>query len=375
MTRLQTMIWKEFTQIRADSLTLRLMIAPILIQLFILAYALTTEVKNTPVAVLDRCNTPQSADLSAHLRASPLMRFKPAAQTEEELRERIDRGDIKVGVTIPTDFSQKIDRSEGAVVQLTIDGQDANAAAIASGYLQAIIQSWSQAHLKKRLAAQGIRLEQMLPLSIREPILFNPLLKPTWYMVPGLAVLLVTMITALLTGFSIVKEKERGTLEQLMVTPLRPLEVVMGKTIPFAVIGLLELCVLMVFAMLWFKIPFRGSFMTLLIYAIIYMFSSLGLGVLTSTIARTPQQVMFLTFFILIFFLLLSGFFIPIENMPPIVQKITYINPVRYFMFIIRDVLLKGSSFADLWYQGAPLLLIGILYFTGATLAFNRKVG
>jgi ABC-2 type transport system permease protein len=187
-------------------------------------------------------------------------------------------------------------------------------------------------------------------------------------------VLLVSMITALLTGFSIVKEKERGTLEQLMVTPLTPLELVLGKTIPFALIGLVELSLLLGLAMLWFNIPCRGSFITLLLYAIIYMFSSLGLGILTSTIARTPQQVMFLTFFILIFFLLLSGFFMPIENMPPMVQKITYINPVRYFMFIIREIMLKGSGFFDLWRQGLPLLIVGLVYFTGATLAFNRKV-
>jgi ABC-2 type transport system permease protein len=193
-------------------------------------------------------------------------------------------------------------------------------------------------------------------------------------MVPALAVLLVTMITALLTGFSIVKEKEAGTLEQLMVTPLTPLHVVLGKVAPLIVIGLAELCVVLLFATLWFGIPFKGDFFTLMLFGLIYMASSLGIGILTSTIARTPQQVLFLTFFVLIFFILLSGFFIPIENMPRWVQTVTLINPLRFFMFVIREIFLKGSGFAELWRQGLAIMGIGLVVFCGALLTFHRKV-
>jgi ABC-2 type transport system permease protein len=193
-------------------------------------------------------------------------------------------------------------------------------------------------------------------------------------MVPALAVILVTMVTALLTGFSIVKEKEAGTLEQLMVTPLTPLHLVLGKVAPFIAIGLFELCAVLAFATLWFGIPFRGNFLTLMLFGLIYMGSSLGIGILTSTIARTPQQVLFLTFFVMLFFLLLSGFFIPIENMPEWVQKVTYINPLRYFMFVIREIFLKGSGLRELWPQGLAMMGIGGAVFIGALLSFHRRV-
>jgi ABC-2 type transport system permease protein len=194
-------------------------------------------------------------------------------------------------------------------------------------------------------------------------------------MVPALAVVLVTMITALLTGFSIVKEKESGTLEQLMVTPISPVHVVLGKIVPYIVIGLFELSAVLVAATLWFGVPFRGNFLVLLLFGLIYMTSSLGIGILVSTVARNAQQVLFMLWFLLIFFLFLSGFFLALENMPVWVQNLTVINPLRYFMFILREMFLKGSGFAELWPQGLAMLAIGGVVFGASVLTFQRKIG
>ena len=193
-------------------------------------------------------------------------------------------------------------------------------------------------------------------------------------MVPAMAVILVTMITSLLTGFSIVKEKESGTLEQLLVTPLSTVQIIIGKTVPYILIGVVELCVMLAAGALWFGIPFRGNALTLIFFTLLYMLSSLGIGILISTLARTAQQVLFLTWFVMIFFILLSGFFIPIENTPRWVQNITLFNPVRYYMFIIRDIFLKGSGFAELWQSGLRMVGIGAVVLSVAVVAFKRKI-
>jgi ABC-2 type transport system permease protein len=374
MKLIKAIIWKEIKQIKADPIMSRLIIIPVFVQMFILGYAITTEVKNTSLTVVDDCATPQSVSLIQDIVRNPLFRYIGLSSSEAEARNMLDAGTARMALVIPADFSLKLGRSDDAEVGVLVDGQDANSSTVAAGYMNSIIMRWSLDHVRKKMAAAGIRIESILPLNVRPDILFNPLLKSTWYMVPALAVLLVTMITALLTGFSIVKEKETGTLEQLMVTPITPLHIVLGKVMPLIVIGLAELCVVLLFATLWFGVPFKGNFFTLMLFGLIYMASSLGIGILTSTIARTPQQVLFLTFFVLIFFILLSGFFIPIENMPGWVQTVTLINPLRYFMFIIREIFLKGSGLMELWRQGLAMMGIGVVVFAGALLTFNRKV-
>lgn len=374
MNLIRMIIWKEFRQIRADPLILRLMIMPVLLQMFVLGYAITTEVKNTTLVIVDKSNSTHSRSLIQTIAHNPLFKYRGLCTSENEARKRLDFGDARLALIIPSDFSLWLNRGGDVPVGLLVDGQDANLSNVASGYLNAIVMGWSVDYLTKRLGAMGMRIEQILPLTVRPVILFNPMLKSTWYMVPALTVILITIVTALLTGFSIVKEKESGTLEQLLVTPLSPVHIVFGKVVPFIIIGLIEMTVILAIATLWFGVPFRGNFPTLLVFGLVYMGSSLGLGILTSTIARTPQQVLFLTFFLLIFFLLLSGFFIPIENMPPWVQKVTYINPLRYFMFVLREMFLKGSGFAELWKQGLAMLAIGVTVFGCALLSFQRKM-
>lgn len=384
-------IRKEFAQLRRDKLSLRLMFIMPMVQMIVLGYALTTEVKHTPVAVLDHDGGPDSRSLIQAVANNDLFRFQGGAESETDLRAMLDRGDIKLGIIIPRGFSRQLETATrlnpnggmpslglgpqggGALLQLWVDGQDANSAGVARGYLSAVLNQWAMRRLGARLEASGLRMDQLIPVATDVNVLFNPLLQSTWYMVPGIAVILVTMVTALLTGFSIVREKEAGTLEQLMVTPLKPIHVVVGKAVPFFFIGVAELMFALVIAQLKFQVPFRGNYLTLLAFTSAYMLSSLGIGILTSTIARTQQQALFIIWFFLLFFMLLSGFFLPVANMPDWVQTVTLANPVRWFMYVLREMFLKGSGFAELWRQGLAMLAIGGTVFAFAVLKFNRK--
>jgi ABC-2 type transport system permease protein len=280
---------------------------------------------------------------------------------------------VKAVLVIPPDFSQDLTKSEGARIQLLVDGQDANSANVARGYVAAIVQRWAIQRFGRDLEKKGVRIQSLVPVTVSPVILFNPLLKSTWFMVPALVVMLVTIITGLLSGLSIVKEKESGTLEQLMATPLEPRHLIIGKTVPYLLIGLAEMCVFLIVVLLWFRIPFRGNVLVFFLFGLVYMASSLGIGILTSTIARTPQQVLYLIWFILIFFLLLSGFFLPVENMPLWVQNISRVNPVKYFMFAVREMFLKGSGLAELWRELLAMLAIGVTVLSASVLLFHRR--
>jgi ABC-2 type transport system permease protein len=391
MNGFRTIVWKEFAQLKRDKTSLRLMIMIPMMQMLLLGYALTTEVKHTPVAVLDHDGGPRSRDLIRAVASNPLFDYKGSAASEADLRQRLDRGEAKIGLIIPAEFSRDLERAtrldpgpggasslgalngNGARLQLWVDGQDANSANVARGYLGAILNQWAMGDLKRRLEGYGIRMDQVLPVSTEASVLFNPSLKSTWYMVPGIAVILVTMVTALLTGFSIVREKEAGTLEQLMVTPLKPIHVVVGKAVPFMIIGIAELMLALNFARFWFGVPFRGSWLALLVFSAAYMLSSLGIGIFTSTVARTQQQALFIIWFFLLFFLLLSGFFLPVENMPHWVQQVTLANPVRWFMHVLREMFLKGSGLAELWRELLAMLAIGFVVFGLSLVKFNRQ--
>jgi len=373
MNLIRLMIWKEFAHIRADKFSVRLMIFPVFVMMFVLGYALTTEVKNIAVTMVDQSATPESRSLTETIRSNYLFRWNQPSATVEEARRRLDKGEVRAVLVIPPGFARDLKAADGARVQLLVDGQDANSANVSRGYLSAIISRWGMQRFAHDCEAEGIRVESLIPVTVSPVILFNPLLKSTWYMVPALVVILVTIITGLLSGLSIVKEKEAGTLEQLMVTPLEPYHVIVGKTVPYMLIGIAEMCVFLLFAVLWFRIPFRGNFFELLLFGLVYMMSSLGIGILTSTIARTPQQVLFLVWFIMIFFILLSGFFIPIDNMPQWVRNISRVNPVRYFMFAVREMFLKGSGLTDLWRELLSMFVIGITVFGASVTLFHRR--
>jgi ABC-2 type transport system permease protein len=370
---LRLMVWKEFAHIRADKLSIRLMVFPVFVMTFLLGYALTTEVKNITVAAVDESRTPQSLSLIETVRSNRLFRWKGTMPTAAEARQSIDAGAVRAVLVVPASFSQDLAKSEGARVQLLVDGQDANSANVSRGYISAIVQRWAMQRFGRDLEKRGMRVASLVPVRVTPVILFNPLLKSTWFMVPALVVMLVTVITGLLSGLSIVKEKESGTLEQLMATPIEPRHLIIGKTVPYLLIGLAEMCLFLIVVLLWFRIPFRGNVLVFFLFGLVYMESSLGIGILTSTIARTPQQVLFLIWFIMIFFILLSGFFIPVENMPQWIQGISRVNPVRYFMLAVREMFLKGAGLAELWRELLAMLAIGITVLSASVLLFHRR--
>jgi ABC-2 type transport system permease protein len=370
---IRVIAWKEFQHLKYDPVSIRLMIVPVALQALIMGYAITTEIRNTPLVLCDKSRTPESRTLSRMLTHHRLFEYTGAARDEADIRSLLDAGVATVGIVIPAHFSRDLQSPDAPALRVLIDGQDANAAGVISGYVNAIVSDWSRRRHSHMISSRGIAVDRVPSADIESIVLFNPLLKSTWYMVPALAVLLVTMVTALLTGFSIVREKESGTLEQLMVTPLSAAHLVIGKSIPFLVIGLLELTAILMLAKIWFQIPFAGSYAVLIGFSIIYMFTSIGIGILVSTISRTPHQALFVTWFVLLFFILLSGFFIPVENMPVWVQKMTLVNPVRYFMTVIREIFLKGAGPAHLWQEAAAMGAIGVAVYGIAVAGFRRK--
>lgn len=372
MNYIRIILWKEFLHIKADPLMMRLITIPVFIQLFVLGYALTTEVTNIPIIICNYSNAPESKEISALIKQNQRFVYQ-GSTSEQEALNLIFQGKAKMALVIPQDFSRSLSNQSGSKVKIIVDGQDANSSNVALGYCKAIISQWARQQLSYKLKQQGIDIHQIIPLTIATNILYNPSLKSTWYMIPALSVLLVTIVTSLLTGLSIVKERENGTFEQLMVTPVKPWHIIIGKIIPFAIIGLVEISLVLLVATLWFHIPFKGNLAILFGFAIIYMISSLGIGIFVSTIARTPQQVLFLIWFVLIFFILLSGFFLPVENMPDWIQKLTYINPVRFFMFTVRELFLKGAAAQQLWRELVLLASIGITVFSLALLSFSRR--
>jgi ABC-2 type transport system permease protein len=387
MKQIAVILRKEMQQLARDKGALRLLFLMPIMQLVLLGFAVTTEVKRTPFMVVDHCRCSESRELVSRLPLQDLFLNRGEATDENELRKAMDQGIIRMGVVIPKDFHRMLldasnpkqlaepapHRPKGAPIQLLVDGQDANSSSVARGYAMAISTRWATERLKARLQREGVHFAEVLPIRVQTQVLFNPQLRSPWYMVPGIAVILVTIVTSLLTGFSIVREKENGTLEQLMVTPLHPTALVIGKAAPYFFLGLAELMAVLGIAILIFNVPFLGQLPTLILFASAYMLSSLGIGILTSTVARTQQQALFIIWFFLLFFLLLSGFFLPVENMPHWVQTVTYANPVRYFLFVLREMFLKGSGVQELWREGLAMIGLGGAVFGLAIALFNRK--
>jgi ABC-2 type transport system permease protein len=357
------LVRKEFYQIRRDSLILRLIfIAPIL-QLFVLAYAISTDVKYIYTAVYDFDRTELTRDLVRSMSAGDY--FIPTGVETSLLasENNLLSGQKNVNLIIPPDFSKQLRTGHPATVGFVVDGANANSASIASGYAMLIAQRYGQ------------RLTGRSPtISLGGRVLYNPEGESVYFMVPGIVAVLLTMITMLLTSLAIVRERERGTLEQLMVTPLRTPALILGKTIPFAILGYLEMSIALAIGILWFRIPFVGSWPLLYALAFVYLLTTLGVGMLVSTMTSTQQQAMFFTWFFAIFAILTSGFFIPIENMPEFVQKLTYLNPLRYFMTIVRGIMMKGAGLGELRTEALALVGFSVTMFGLSSLRFSKRV-
>jgi ABC-2 type transport system permease protein len=381
--RIREILVKEYHQTLRDPRMRVLLIGPPLLQLILFGYAVNLDVENTRLGWMDQDRSPQSRELLAAFQGSRYFEVRAIPSNEREIRSLLDHGTVLVVVRVLPGFGRDIQRGSTASVQLLVDGTNSNTAAIASNYAQQILTAHAARVLAEqqaaghtaRPAAQGTPVSVAVPsLSGRGRVWFNPNLKSRDYFVPGVVVNIIALVTIMLTAMSIVREKEIGTMEQLMVTPIRPFELMIGKILPFAAVGMIEVALVTSLALAVFRVPFRGSVLVLVTCALFFLLSTLGVGLFISTISQTQQQAMMSSFFFFMPSLLLSGFAFPIRNMPAPIQALTYLNPIRYFMEIVRGVFLKGTGLAVLWPQIAALLVFGVTILGMSALRFHKRL-
>lgn len=380
-SRLKVMLQKELIQAFRNPRMRLILFLPPLIQLIIFGYAANTDIRNISLAVYDLDNTPESRELISNFAAAGYFRLNRWANCPEDIKRWIDRGEISAALQINHGFARQSRQRKGAAIQIIVDGTDSNTASVVMAYAQHIVAEYSSRILIQRLQRlPDIPPEMKKPFFTRGGIqaqsraFFNPNLESRNFYVPGIMAFLIMLVTLILTCMSIVRERELGTMEQLIVSPLRPLELILGKTIPFALIGYLDVLLVTAVGVFWFGVPIRGSLFLLLAATTIYLLSSLGIGLFISTISRTQQQALMTMFFFFVPAILLSGFVFPIANMPKVVQYLTYADPLRYFLIIIRGIFLKGSGFDILWPQMLSLAILGGTVFTLSSLWFKKKL-
>lgn len=365
-------IRKEFYQIRQDRRMLIVsFLAPVL-QVVILGYAATTDVKDAKMVVCDLDRTSTSRELIREFTTSGYFVHRYSVERLSEIDPAIQRGNASIALVIPLGFGRSVMGRERAQVQVFLDGTDANTANILLGYATQILAAYSQSIVPSFASVQAGRVPRIIP----EPrIWFNPDLRSAHFMVPGVVALVLMIITMTLTALGVVKEKEIGTLEQLMVTPMRPYELIIGKLVPFVIIGFIDVLFVIAVAQFWFGVPLRGSVLLLFALSGLFILTTLGLGLFISTIAKSQQQAMMIAQFMFFMpFLFLSGFAIPVKNMPIVIQYLSYIIPLRYFLEIDRAIFLKGSTINELWSQALALLIIGVTTLTLSVLRFHKKL-
>ena len=373
MQQILYLVQKEFRQIFRDRFMVGFLFIVPIIQIFVLGNAVTTNVVNVKVVMHDADRTPMSRDLTGRFTHSRYFRVVAVEDDYTALTRALDRGDASLALVIPRHFQRDAVNREKPAVQLLVDALDGNSSGIALGYVSEIVQRY-QADAVLRDPALAAPMAGTHRAEIEPRYWYNPELESKVYIIPGIMAILLVIVTIFLTSMGIVREKEIGTLEQLMVTPIRSYQLIVGKIIPFAVLGFLEMILVMGFVYLIFGIGITGSIPLLFAEAMLFIFTTLGLGILISTIAETQQQALFIGWFFMIFAMLLSGFFIPIANMPPSIQAITYANPVRYFLIVLREIYLKGTGLSDLIPETLSMAAISVTVFTAAVLRFRSTL-
>ena len=338
--RVLEMVRKEFRQIFRDPRLKRVIFVAPIIQLLAFGYAVSTDVRNVSTLVVDHDHSRASRELVEAFTASGYFEVQGFVDRPAEIVDALDHGDVVLGIVIPPGFEKG-----SAKVQLLFDGTNSNLANVARGYAERIVLS-------------QIDLPQPA-IDLRSRAWFNPGLESRDYNVPAVIGALLLLICLLLTSLAVVREREIGTLEQLLVSPLRPGELILGKTLPFALIGLVDMALVVTVAFLWFRIPFRGSPLLLLLGTVLFMFSALGMGLLISSISNTQQEAFMSAFLVFLPAILLSGFMFPVNSMPAGFQALTLLNPLRHYLEIVRALFLKGSGIEALWRQLLALLAMG----------------
>ena len=381
--RIREIIRKEFRQTLRDPRMRALLIGPPILQLIIFGYAVNLDVEHSRLAWIDQDRTAESRELRAAFEGSSYFEVSATPDNDAEVRNLVDSGKVIAAVHILPGFGRDLQRGNTASVQILIDGTNSNTAAIVSSYAAQIVSSYAARMLEEQLNSRIMAragpnagaVSGTLPgFAAETRVWFNAALKSRDYFVPGVVMNIIALVTVMLTSMSIVREKEIGTMEQLMVTPIRPIELMLGKVLPFAVVGIFEVGIVTAAALLVFRTPFRGNPLELLACAILFLLTTLGIGLFISTISNTQQQAMMSSFFFFLPAMLLSGFSFPIPNMPTEVQYLTYLNPLRYFMQILRGIFLKGIGVEILWPQMSALALFGVAIIVLSALRFHKRL-
>ncbi len=373
--RIRQMIKKEFIQTLRDPHTRWLLFGPALIQMVVFGYAATMEIKHVSLAVLDQDNTQESRELISHFSASRYFHIAKYATRRDELRTGIDRGDFLLAVEIDSGFAQRLRGGEGATVQVIVDSSNSNTALVALGYLSQVGANFAQAYQIDRMQRIAPQLVSFVPrVDLEARPWFNEGLLSEWYFVPGVLGNLMLILIMNLTAFAVVREREIGTLEQVMVTPIRRWEFILGKTVPFFLIGCFDATMLTLVGTLWFGVPLRGHIAVLAIGVMVFLLAALGLGLLLSTLAVTQQQAMITAFFFTMPMTSLSGFGTPISSMPPFFQKLSYFNPLRHVVLILRSIFLKGVGLDVLWPDMFLMAGFAIFMLSVSVLRFRKSI-
>ncbi|MDD5116151.1 MAG: ABC transporter permease [Candidatus Omnitrophica bacterium] len=371
--RIKAILIKEFKQVLRDPRMKTVIIISPILQIMLFGYAANKDIDFIPTAIYDQDNTKESRELTHRFTYSKYFVPKYNIQTEGEENLMLDKGLVSAVLRFDRGFGRDIKAGKDASVQLALDGSDSNTAMIIAGYAGTIMEKYQYDLLKEDAASLGIR-SGLPSVDLRDRAWFNENLISRNYYLPGVIASIVTIMSLLLTSMAIVREKEIGTMEQLIVSPLRPLELIFGKLLPFGVIALIQTALITTLGILWFHIPFRGSLLLLVLATCVYLFTALGTGLFISTIASTQQEAMMSVFLFYMPTLLLSGFAYPIANMPEFIQWVTLINPMRYYLVVIRGIFLKGVGIEILWSNLLVLLVIGIFVITMSALRFRRKI-
>ena len=375
LARLKQMLIKEFIQVFRDKRTRFVLFGPPIIQMLVFGYAATFEIHHVPTVVLDLDHSQESRELISRFSSSPYFDVQRQLTDYRQIGDLIDQGKATIGLQINAGFAQNLRKGQTAPLQVIVDATNSNTALIASGYITQIAVGFARDYQKDHIYRISPQLMEEIPsVELAPRPWYNPDLRSRWFFVPGVIGSLTLVLVVILTAFAVVREREIGTLEQIMVTPIRPSEFILGKTLPFFLIGLLDVSLIATVGTLWFQIPFRGRILVLFVGAILFLLCMLGVGLLISTVSSTQQQAMVTSFFFIMPAITFSGFGFPISTMPQWLQYLTYLSPLRYFLVVLRGTYLKGVGMEILWPQMLAMAAMGISLLLIAIFRFHKAL-
>lgn len=372
--RLLSLVRKEFIQIVRDPRTLAITFMMPIMMLLLLGYSATNDVRNIELVVLDQDQTPASRELIDAYRVADYFRLAYVVSTEDEMRRLIDRNDARAGLVIPAGYGRKIAGWKSADVAFVLDGSDPTVASTALAAATMIGQMHSTEITAQRLEARGQVASTEMPVDVHTSIWYNPGLVNANFMVPAMIGTILQYLTTMLTSTSIVRERERGTIEQLIVTPLRSWELIVGKLLPYVIIAFITTIEVLIVGLLLFRVTVVGDMGLLVALTSLFLVTTLGIGLLISTIANTQQEAMLTTMLTLLPSIFLAGFFFPLAAMPGWLQVVSYAIPLRYFIIIARGIVVKGVGMEALWTNVLALLAFALIVMVTAILRFRKSL-